>query len=176
MKLDFKYGVCLNALADYDFGNDDDDDDGISAGVSSSSSSNREEIGDDEYDGDKQATPISESLRSSEEAATPLYLDANEPIRVHKYNYMIAALQHKLDDVERDERKIDDFVDYIERIGGNDTDEDDDDGDADDDYENGYDSDDEADDQEGDEEQQRGQIIYKLILDRLLSPSSKFYF
>lgn len=92
-------------------GDDDDDDDSSEENLAGTVSSPEEELNDGDYDEEEEDEyerrrgPILESQRS-EEAATPLYL-ANEPIRVHKYNF---ALKH----VDDEDNKIDKFVKFIE--------------------------------------------------------------
>lgn len=108
---------------------DDGDDDSSEENLAGTVSSPEEELNDGDYDEEEEDEyerrrgPILESQRS-EEAATPLYL-ANEPIRVHKYNF---ALQH----VDDEDNKIDKFVKFIE---GQDQEQEDDENDDDDDDE-----------------------------------------
>lgn len=120
-------GVCVkSSLLEED---DDGDDDSSEENLAGTVSSPEEELNDGDYDEEEEDEyerrrgPILESQRS-EEAATPLYL-ANEPIRVHKYNF---ALQH----VDDEDNKIDKFVKFIE---GQDQEQEDDENDDDDDDE-----------------------------------------
>ena len=113
---------------------DNDDDDSSEENLAGTVSSPEEELNEGDYDEEEEDEyerrrgPILESQRS-EEAATPLYL-ANEPIRVHKYNF---ALQH----VDDEDNKIDKFVKFIE---GQDQEQDDDENEDDEDEstENNY--------------------------------------
>lgn len=117
---------------------DNDDDDSSEENLAGTVSSPEEELNDGDYDEEEEDEyerrrgPILESQRS-EEAATPLYL-ANEPIRVHKYNF---ALQH----VDDEDNKIDKFVKFIEgqdQEQNDDENDDDDDDDEDESTENNY--------------------------------------